>query len=622
MNYNVFFATALCLSAAAIIISFICVTVLHRREIARGKSLLKERATSITPFYVFVAGFFFAALIINFPVSYVEAFGDDQGFVRVFKSIFLTIQNTLQMFTLDASFDGMIELMSNSEVDSVLSNAYSSYAVVMLVIAPALTAGFILSFFKEASATFNYTMHFYADVYILSELNARSLALAQNLFTDTSIAGRKVVVFTDVSEQTLDDHPEMVARAKRMGAIIMRKNVLEIGLKYFSTNIHRKIYLIAEDEDDNVKDALSIIARCRNTARYNTPKTEVYVFSTSVESEILLNSIDYGNIKVRRINENRNLVLDTLRHRSIFANSITTERGKEITLVICGLGSYGTELLKAVCWMGQMPGYVLNVHVFDKDENAKEKVRCVAPELISYNNVDIEGEPYYNITFHEGIDVDSYVFQEEIAAIKNVTMAFVTLGDDELNIDTAMKLRVQFGRVEMERGTPVPAIHPVVYSMAKTQAARRGGLKNMRDQDYGIRFIGDMHSRYSIRSIEQLGLEDLGLKGHLRWVKKSEEEDATAKFNRFEYYRRSSMAQAIYLEQRTALGFIEREVDDENDKVFNEMLMLYEHRRWSAFMRSEGYVGGPKKDDMAKTHPDLIPYKDLSEAAKAKDSVR
>ena len=50
-----------------------------------------------------------------------------------------------------------------------------------------------------------------------------------------------------------------------------------------------------------------------------------------------------------------------------------------------------------------------------------------------------------------------------------------------------------------------------------------------------------------------------------------------------------------------------------------------EHRRWNAYMRSEGYVysGSPDKasrNDLAKMHHDLVDFSRLTEEEKKKDS--
>lgn len=45
------------------------------------------------------------------------------------------------------------------------------------------------------------------------------------------------------------------------------------------------------------------------------------------------------------------------------------------------------------------------------------------------------------------------------------------------------------------------------------------------------------------------------------------------------------------------------------------------HENWMRYRQAEGWVYGPVKDPEAKTHPDLVPYGDLSEIERAKDDV-
>ena len=45
-----------------------------------------------------------------------------------------------------------------------------------------------------------------------------------------------------------------------------------------------------------------------------------------------------------------------------------------------------------------------------------------------------------------------------------------------------------------------------------------------------------------------------------------------------------------------------------------------EHRRWNAYMRSEGFCYSPRRNDLAKTHNLLIPFDKLTEDEKRKDA--
>jgi hypothetical protein len=50
-----------------------------------------------------------------------------------------------------------------------------------------------------------------------------------------------------------------------------------------------------------------------------------------------------------------------------------------------------------------------------------------------------------------------------------------------------------------------------------------------------------------------------------------------------------------------------------------ERLAENAHDIWAARRMAEGWTCGPKRDDSAKQHPDLVPYADLPESEKQYD---
>ena len=128
----------------------------------------------------------------------------------------------------------------------------------------------------------------------------------------------------------------------------------------------------------------------------------------------------------------------------------------------------GKELLKAICWCGQMVGYKLTINVFDKSENLSSIIESEAPELIKLIGCKAKGEAQYNIIFHDGVDVLSTKFHKEIKKVANTTMAFVLLGDDELNIRSAIRLRELFGRLSLDGKCKLPGIYAAVTNPEKT----------------------------------------------------------------------------------------------------------------------------------------------------------
>ena len=229
-----------------------------------------------------------------------------------------------------------------------------------------------------------------------------------------------------------------------------------------------------------------------------------------------------------------------------------------------------------------------------------------------YNGVRIPGEAEYTIRIHSGIDVTTKTFADEITRLTDATYVFVSLGSDERNIRTAVDLRMTFERMRIR-----PVVQTIVFDPGEKAALQ--GVTNYRGQTYDIEFLGDLTTSYSEAVIMNSELEADALRRHLRWGREEE-------FWQYEYNYNSSVASALHLKARIACGVPgaekrEEELTDEQRKTI-EML---EHRRWNAYMRSEGYVysGSQEKssrNDLAKMHHDLVDYSSLSEEDKRKDS--
>ena len=668
-----------------------------------GNGKLAKRS-GITPFQLLVLGVFVAATVMYFPI-YANAFVADETWVKFAKTLFLSAQNALQLFTINAGFDNVREAINVANgLSPTLVNLYTVYVSIYFVVAPMLTAAFILSFVKGLYENWRYIRHIWLHkIYVFSELNENSLTLAKDILTTyknkdedanineddgKKIRVKRVIVFANVTQKLEEEKADLVASAHGLGAICLQKDITDVYLKRPRKKLYRKLYLISKNENENTTKALQLMAHCKQ--HYNTDKTHIYVFANSDESGILIDSVIFNhtnaktdgneqtesafNIKVRRVNEKRNLIWSALRQsekdlnlelpdtehaRTVSEDAPVIfrrarEQGKEkfIDVLIVGLGQYGTELLKTVCWYCQMPDYRLRIHVFDGHKNCEEKIRNIAPELMDYELKTEEREKKnlqrynYDINFcNEAIDVREASFADKIAKLSNVTLAFVTLGEDTINIDTAIKLRRIFGKNHADNGFEVPPILTVVYDSDKAENLNRGErLKNdSKDGDYNIRFIGDVKTSYSILNIQQPELENVGLACHMHWaaINRQHAKDKEPTFeelrtdwfemekayNTYEYSRRSSMAQAMHLMTRKLL--IEDRCPEADREALKEILKRNEHNRWNAYMRADGYTVSPKgedgkrlqKDTIAKIHQHLVPFEELEPIDREKDAM-
>ncbi len=584
----------LCLSAA-ILVTAIAVSV----------SLLVRRYESkriVTPFNALFVGVFLSVFTALIPALN-ETLHEYSS--NAFRVILFSLHETMQVFTINV--DRQIILEHARDLHHTAGSLYSTYLSFLFVLAPILTFSFLLSILNNIKAWRQYFTHFCSDAYVFSEINEKSVSLAQSIQRNHPKA---LIVFSGSKEDTDEWH----VRAKEMGAVRFFDDLLSINFSRHSPKAQITFFAISEDETQNISLAL------RLTETYHEREnTSVYAVSNGIEGELLLSNADKGAVKVRRVNEVRSLIYYDLYHHgiSLFEHALPREDGsKKITAVILGLGQYGLEMLKALTWYCQMDGYRIEIHAFDQDPKAEDRIRALCPELLSdlFNGTMNPGDAQYTIRIHSGADIVTQTFYDELSALTETTYVLAALGSDEMNLRAAVALRQQFERMKLDRR---PTIQAIIYSTERKNTLR--GLKNYRGQEYGIEFIGDMQHSYSEDVIINSKLEQEALKGHLEWGKESE-------FWDYEYNYRSSMAVAIHRKAREKCRIpgadkAEQELT-ESERAAIESL---EHRRWNAYMRSEGYIfsGSTDKEsrnDLGKMHHDLTSFSRLEGSEKRKDS--
>ncbi len=585
--------------------------------LVRGKTKYKSGRV-VTPLKILFVGVIFSAVALFIPIFSESFKTNDCG---VFETAFISIHNMIRLFVVDGEFDFITSSLAN--VSPEVFRGYTIVFSVLFVLAPLLTFGFVMSFFKNFSAHMRYLTHFNYDAYIFSELNEKSLALAKSLYDNKS--EKRLFIFTDVFEKEEEQSYELVEKAKETGAICFKKDIITINFSFHNRKKELNFFAIGENQSKNINQALKII----DAFKYRK-NTNLYVFSTQVEAEMLLsnafeNNTEAGNsnkeknqiaIKVRRVNEVQSLVYRNLYENGydkIFNSAYEEDDGvKKINAVVIGMGQHGTEMTKALSWFCQMDGYEVEINSFDIDKNAKDKFLSLCPELMAFSGkTDIPGEARYTVSVHSGLDVDTEAFDSVIKNLPRTTYVFVALGNDEKNISTAVKLRTMFERMKY-----TPVIQAVVYNSEKKEALT--DIKNFKGSPYNIDFIGDMKSSYSEDVILDSDVEEEALKRHLKWGDESE-------FWRYDYNYKSSIASAIHRKMKKECGIpgVEKDPKDRTEKELWELRKL-EHRRWNAYMRSEGYVYGGTvekagRNDLAKMHNCLVPFDELPLKEQEKD---
>jgi len=597
MNWSMY----LNVSIATLILGVILACFLHRN---------RKKIYFLDGFKIFVGTIFVSAGILFIP-AYEADFVMEGVVDNTWKAVLLAAFNTIHLFAVDGEVAVIVKLLKN-EIGLVYET-YICYTIFIAALISLLTFGFILSFFKNLTAYVRFGMGWFKDVYVFSELNKKAITLAEDLLKNDK---HRMIVFTDYFESNDEESYELTQRVKDLGAICFKKDIHAVNFRYHSKRKELFFFVIGQDETENVEQSLYLIKKYKDLEKSN-----LYIFSSRVESELLLTAVEKGNMKVRRVNETRALVNRMLYDEGalIFRNAYPMSKNlKKIHAVIVGLGKHGSEMLKGLSWYCQMDGYEVEIDAFDRNMSTCERLYTQCPELLSekMNGVKIAGEADYKINLYGGVDVDSREFAKQISEMEHPTYVFVALGSDAENVRIAAYLRMLF-----ERSGVKPVICAVIYNSNKADAIK--GITNFKKQEYEIQCIGDLKTSYSEAVILDSELEKEALKCHMRYANGDPlQED---EFWKYEYNYHSSVATAIHAKARIECKMLDVEKSKDSLTVEEiERIRLLEHRRWNAYMRSEGYcysgsINAETRNDLGKLHHDLVPYPFLSEQDKKKD---
>lgn len=552
----------------------------------------------ITPFNVFSVTVAVTGVCLFIPIYY-DVFRGTA--LSVLDTILLAVHNTIRLFIVDGEFSIILDNVQT--LRPVGKTVYIAFSAVIFVLAPFLTFGAVLSLFKNVFSYQKYLFSSEKTLYAFSELNEKALLLAESIKKDNPKA---LIVFTDVFENNEERSRENAVKAKGFHAVCFKKDITEIAFRKSLIRKQLNFVLIGSEDSENIDQCIRLA-----DLYAETNDTCIYLFSDTAESEHIVSTLENTKVRVRRINEIQSLIYQELYQNGteLFDTAADNGEVKIISTAIVGMGQYGIELLRALVWFCQMDGYFLRVACFDCDSEFRTQLESRFPDLLNpkYNRYEItDQDARYQIDLYDHYDVNSRAFDEAVKALEQPTYVFVALGSDEKNIRTAVKLR------QILAGQKAyPIVKAVVYDTPKSQIIQKA--QNFKGQKWDIRVVGDFRSSYTAQTLFGTEIEKRALALHLQWG------DAQT-FWRYEYNYRSSVARAIHNKMKVycQISGIQKSVA-ERSEAEKEALRKLEHKRWNAYMRSEGYTYAPVRNDLAKQHNCLMNFDELPLSEQVKD---
>lgn len=466
---------------------------------------------------------------------------------------------------------------------------------IILLCLPILTAGTIIETLQKYFGKFKLITIRNKNIHIFSNINDKSIKISELIKKDYP---NDKIVFC----QSKENNPLL---PKKYKPILIKEDITSFNINNKGTT---KFYVLTEDEEECLTKTIELIEKYKE---YN--KCEILCFTTNEENKIILDELEKGQVIVNIVDEIQNSIYHLLIDTPLYKNAINNK----IKVLLVGLGNVGKEIFKTIIWCSQMPRYELEMNIVEKRKEKIDRIKFECPEIIKYAQE-------YNLNFYQNDIIelqDDASFKEKI---KGTNYVIIETGNEENNIKIAKNLRRQF----VKEGDNDPEIFIWMKESIKKEKIRES--KN----PYKFKTFGDYKETYnSIQGNSKL--EKQAIKLHLSYNKK---DTNLIEYNKNEYNKKSSRATALHLMYKLHPFIMNSENNKyeasqisailENNNILLE-LAESEHRRWVAYLRTEGYELADKKvaqryfnktgkirEHFIKMHPALVDWNSLEETQK------
>lgn len=655
---------------------------------------------------------FFAVSVLFMLSAYIIGTSADQNWATNLSRL---ISNTFGFFSLDANYEEFIKICVEQAFgySAFWATAFRIEFCAYVLIAPVVGGLFILDLVVALIPKLRLFVSTKKTKYVFSELNEHSIALAEDiarLSWRCKHHGRKeieegdkqllqsekkwlksaCIIFTDAySDKESETSSELLTRAKKIGAICLKDDILERPFHFMRCKKKLVYFLMDSNEESNVTTAISLLSeeksaslwrktmRHRRDTFYAIPKdsakqksnknrrVEMFVFTQSGESARLIdkaketfvknlkgyarkkrfkNKFDCElflnfNLRVKCVNEYRNLVYQMLDDRKLLDALLAGKIGEykndkksdifdvwdkyfennaphKITVLIFGGGRIAKEYFKTVAWCYTMNSQISNdppidgidIFVFAKNATElKSQLILEANEILKSEESDKDfrhadfSKEFALKDFHEWLKKKITESQGSFT-VQKVLVAF---GDDHMNYEIARWLKAQF---EQQFGIDkTKQCMTIDFAIENNDLFENLKTEYEKSKDWcRLSPFSTLQSCFKYANININDLEMRGLEADR--LHKDQKDKSIDQYFESNYHWKSSVAVALHTfykwfskaklkikgnnKEQTAhlYEFLtnSKYYPEEFEKLWTKIYWL-EHKRWIAYMHSEGY---------------------------------
>ncbi len=340
------------------------------------------------------------------------------------------------------------------------------------------------------------------------------------------------------------------------------------------------------------------------------------------------------------VNGVRNMVYNRFIETPLFEP--VAGNGKDtVTLTILGSGAIGTEFFLAATWCGQMPGRKLHVNVVSKEPASSflGRVDALNPDilesaregspLLEYDRAGNVNDPYFTLSYRE-----ADVFGEDESVLRELAGSdyfIIALGSDEEDFAAADKIRRIVGADHMyRRPENRTVIAYVIYDPDLCRTLNRAPfhryVPGSAEPDVFMRAFGDLDHVYGYANVFMEDTADAAYEMRMIYDGSDPRKKSEKRFRDIYTYR-ANIARRVHRRVKAFAALpqtpsVFADGDEEKhagtlralDAAFTKRvregaapggsdkrkllhgLACAEHRRWNAYIRSQGFRCPPGND--------------------------
>ncbi|MBR2668084.1 MAG: hypothetical protein IKD96_08025 [Oscillospiraceae bacterium] len=638
------------------VIAGLCLYYLNRRRyLQRGRMLILTVALLL------------AILMVNIAVVL------RTGALHVLPGVLI---ETMQVFSLNVGPEALDEAQSFF-LSPGFSLALRIYIAVLYTLAPIFGGAVIYDVIAGVSPSLKMLTRKRRVLHVFSELNERSIILAEALVKSTAEARprrRLAVVFTDVYVDAGEEtESELLVRAKTLNAVCFRKDILHCD--YFRRAGECNFYLMDAAQGDDFDDVSTLttlnalLPTCPDETedvRWNRKRAcNIFAFSNHADTIESIRSVKAafdglndgglpcGRVRIAVIRDFAQTAYRLMEsvplYRPLIAAGDPRRTGqKDLRVVIFGNNSFSREMFKTVFWCGQM----LNTRLFltvvcprrgpdTGGAEFKDYLNQLSPEILEsclrsqakpaclkLGTEDGYAPPYCGLSFIEadttGGDLCEFLKEprtcrglDETYTLMDCDYFLVMTGSDRDNIRLTARLRNALDLLKLtgvqERSNPGPQV--IAYAVrsddllqvsARQFAPRVLPLMPAADADVSSPLtvgFGSLMARYGWDTVMMREKEEL--------VSSNDLYNGWSDLTRKKHLPSVLYSASLLLEDEQGRGFVDDEGELERRRVrqalaerldgdgrclryeeygaLADALAWLEHRRWNAFLRTQGF---------------------------------